>query len=133
MDCLFCKIADKKIPASMVYEDGRILAFLDINPVNAGHTLVIPKSHHDELFSMDEEEYALLMKTARTLARALKKAMGSKRVGMVVEGFLVPHAHVHLVPINAGNELHSQRTHAVSPDELKATADKIRKALETPG
>jgi histidine triad (HIT) family protein len=130
MDCLFCKIIEGKIPAVKVYEDERFLAFLDINPVNPGHTLVIPKSHQDEVFAMDEEEYTALFRTARELANAVKKAMGSKRVGIIVEGFLIPHAHVHLVPINAGNELHHQNMDRASRDELEGTAEKIRQEIK---
>jgi histidine triad (HIT) family protein len=133
MDCLFCKIIEGKIPAAKVYEDDVVLAFLDINPVNPGHTLLIPKSHHDEVFGMEDEEYESLFRAAKKLAPAVKKAMGSKRVGLVVEGFLIPHAHLHLIPINSGNELHSQRTGKPGNDELERTADRIRKEVMHPG
>jgi histidine triad (HIT) family protein len=129
MDCLFCKIIDGKIPSVKIWEDDGFFAFLDINPVNTGHTLVIPKTHHDDIFDMDEDTYSSLFKAARKLGRAVKKAMGSKRVGIVVEGFLIPHVHIHLIPINAGNELHTQKQKRVGSEELERIAEKIRNQI----
>ncbi|MDD5172353.1 MAG: HIT family protein [Candidatus ainarchaeum sp.] len=128
-DCIFCKIGAGKIPSAKVYEDDKFLAFLDINPVNPGHTLLIPKKHVDNLFDIEEPLYSDLFKTAKKLSKSLTKAMGAKRVGVIVEGFLVHHAHVHLIPINHGNELDPGRARKAEPAELTAVADKIRNQL----
>jgi histidine triad (HIT) family protein len=128
-DCIFCKISEGKIPSFKVYEDERFLAFLDINPVNPGHTLLIPKKHVDNLFDIEEPLYSELFKTAKKLSKPLTKAMGAKRVGVIVEGFLVHHAHIHLIPINRGNELDPGRARKAEPAELAAVAEKIRNQI----
>ena len=103
-DCIFCKIAKGEIPSSKIWEDEDHLAFLDINPVNPGHTLIIPKNHVDSVFDMAENDYSKLFMAAKKLSSPLKNAMEAKRVGVIIEGFLVPHAHVHLVPLNRMSE-----------------------------
>jgi histidine triad (HIT) family protein len=130
MECLFCKIIEGKIPSVKIWENELFLAFLDINPVNPGHTLLVPKTHHDDVFDIDADEYGALFKAAKKLSVSLRKAMGSKRVGLVVEGFLVPHAHIHLIPINAENELHSHRAKRTSPDELEGIAARIKQEIK---
>jgi histidine triad (HIT) family protein len=129
-DCLFCKIINGDIPSVRIWEDESVFAFLDINPVNPGHTLVIPKTHQEDVFDIADEEYSSLFNSAKKLGRAVKKAMGSKRVGIVVEGFLIPHAHIHLIPINAGNELHSQKTKRATQEELERAAIRIRQEIK---
>lgn len=129
MECIFCKIVEGRIPCAKVYEGEDHLAFLDINPINPGHTLVIPKKHHDHLFDLDEEAYLGLFRSARIAALMLKKALAPKRVGVIVEGFLVPHIHIHLVPINAASELSFSRSKKASPEELKEMAFRLRGQL----
>lgn len=125
-DCIFCKIIKGEIPAVKVWEDKKYLAILDINSINQGHTLVIPKKHEDYLFDMDEEEYLELMLKSKGVAEMLKKKLNPKRVGMAVEGFGVPHVHVHLVPVNNPNELNPERAKSANQEELKKIAEKIK-------
>src|SRR3990167_3772561 len=104
-DCIFCKIVKGEIPAVKIFEDEKHFAFLDMNPINSGHTLLIPKKHADYLFDLNDKEYSELMLKAKELAKLLKNKLEPKRVGIIVEGFLIPHAHIHLVPLNKGGEL----------------------------
>jgi histidine triad (HIT) family protein len=129
-DCIFCKIIAGEIPCTKIWEDDDFYAFLDINPINPGHALVIPKTHHDYLFAMDEPLYGRIFNAAKKLSKPLEKATGAKRIGVVVEGFLVPHVHVHLVPLNEGGELSFGRAKKATPDELADMAGKIARELE---
>ena len=104
-DTIFAKIVRGEIPCHKVWEDEQHLAFLDIRPVQPGHTLVIPKRVVDYLFDMEAEEYGALMQAVRTVARLLKERTGCQRVVEVVLGYEVPHAHVHLVPTNSMADL----------------------------
>ncbi|MEW6748903.1 MAG: HIT family protein [Candidatus Micrarchaeota archaeon] len=126
--CIFCKIANGGIPSSKIWEDERHIAFLDINPVNPGHTLIIPKKHVDSVFDMDEKAYSDLFLAAKRLSGPLKEAMAAKRIGVIIEGFLVPHAHIHLVPINSGSELY-ERAKKAAPEELSSVAERIRRQI----
>ena len=109
-DCIFCKIINKEIPAYTVWEDEQFLAILDIRPVNPGHLLIIPKEHIENVFDMPRAVYMNeLFETVKALSTPLQQAMSSVQVGMVMEGFGVPHAHLHLMPINHGHELDSSR------------------------
>jgi len=128
-DCIFCKIASGQIPSSKIWEDEDHFAFLDINPINPGHALVIPKKHIDNVFSIEDEAYSKLFLAAKRLSGPIQDAVGSKRVGVIIEGFLVHHAHIHLVPINHGNELDPSRAKKASPEELEETAKSIREKL----
>lgn len=99
MASIFSRIAAGEIPSYKVAEDDKHFAFLDINPMAAGHTLVIPRREVDYLFDLTAEEYASLMEFARKVALKLKKAVPCQRVGVAVLGMEVPHAHIHLVPL----------------------------------
>jgi len=125
-NCLFCKIVKEDLPSYKIWENERFLAFLDINPINLGHTVLISKKHVDYIFDLEEPLYLEMFKIAKQLSKVLKKAIGSKKVGLVVEGFAVPHAHIHLVPINKGNELNSSRAKKGDPKELFKIAENIR-------
>jgi len=125
-DCIFCKIANGEIPAVKIWEDKKYLAFLDANPINSGHTLVIPKKHTDYIFDLKDGEYKKLMMTAKKIAKLLKEKLNSKRICIGVEGFAIQHVHVHLVPLdNAG--LNFERTNSMSSEELNKIAEKIKK------
>jgi histidine triad (HIT) family protein len=100
MATLFSKIVSGEIPAHKVAETSEYLAFLDINPLRMGHVLVIPKLEVDYLFDLDDEHYAGLMIFAKVVAKAIKKAVPCKRIGVTVIGLEVPHAHIHLIPID---------------------------------
>ena len=98
MSSIFTKIVQGEIPSYRIYEDEDHLAFLDINPMQPGHTLVIPKREVDYLFDLSEAEYTGLWKAVRTVEAALKMALGCKRLVVLVVGYEVPHVHVHLIP-----------------------------------
>ncbi len=128
-DCVFCKIIGGEIPSTKIWEDKDFLAFLDINPINSGHTLVIPKKHIDYVFDMGEPEYSNIFKAAKRLAGPIKEATGARRVGVMIEGSLVPHVHVHLVPLHGGGELSFARAKKATPEELNQLAQKIIERL----
>lgn len=128
-DCIFCKIASKEIPVDLVYEDERIIAFLDMKPINPGHTLIVPREHVDHFFDMSLPVYQHVFDMAKKIAPKLKDAMGSARIGVLIEGLDVPHAHVHLIPINGGREIDHERARVATPEELKEIREKIKAAL----
>ena len=125
-DCVFCKIAKGEIPSAKIWEDKKYFAFLDMNPVTKGHTLLIPKKHDDYIFDMKKGEYAKLMLTSKKVAKILKEKLNPKRVGIIVEGFGVPHVHIHLIPINKPDEIIQKKT-KMSSEELNKIAEKILK------
>jgi histidine triad (HIT) family protein len=100
MSSIFTKIINGEIPSYKIAEDENYYAFLDINPNTKGHTLVIPKIEVDKIFDLDAETYTGLMQFANRIAKALEKTVSCSRIGMTVVGLEVPHAHVHLIPIN---------------------------------
>ena len=127
---IFSKIISGEVPAHKVAETADFLAFLDINPLAEGHVLVIPKKEVDYLFDIDNETYAGLMLFAKIVASGLKKAVPCRKVGVSVIGLEVPHAHVHLIPMNAVSDMNFSREKLKpSAEELSATAQKIREAL----
>jgi histidine triad (HIT) family protein len=128
-DCIFCKIIAGEIPGARIWEDEDFFAFLDINPMNPGHTLLVPKKHHEYLFDVGDPLYSKIFAAAKMLSKPIRKAMGAKRIGVVVEGFLVPHVHIHLVPLHHGGELSFARSKKATPGELDEAAEKIRKEL----
>ena len=127
MASIFTKIVNGEIPAYKIAEDDRFLAFLDINPLTKGHTLVIPKQETDYLFDLDEDLFADLNRFAHKVAKAIKPAMNCKRVGVCVIGFEVPHAHVHLIPINGMSDMNfSLPKLKLSKEEFEKVAAKIK-------
>jgi histidine triad (HIT) family protein len=130
MASLFTKIINREIPGYIVAEDERYIAFLDINPLVVGHTLVVPKKEVDYIFDIDDDTLAGLQLFSKKVAHALKKAIACKRIGVAVIGLEVPHTHVHLVPMNSMDDLNFTRPKLKpSKEELSAAAEKIRKAL----
>jgi histidine triad (HIT) family protein len=130
MASIFSKIAAGEIPSYKVAEDADYLAFLDIFPLTRGHVLVIPKKEVDYLFDLDEESYSGLMMFVRKVALAVGKAIPCKRVGVAVLGLEVPHAHVHLVPLNSEKDLNfSNPKMQFSSEEFAATAKLIAEAV----
>lgn len=110
MATIFTRIVKGEIPCYKIAEDERFFAFLDINPVAVGHTLVIPKREEDYLFRLDDEELGAMMVFAKKVAVALKKAVPCKRVGVAVIGLEVPHAHIHLIPISEEGDMDFKKT-----------------------
>lgn len=127
MASLFSKIVSGEIPSYKVAEDRDHLAFLDINPLHEGHTLVIPKKETNYIFDIDDVAYQGLWLFAKKVAHAIGKAVPCQRVGVAVIGLEVPHAHIHLVPINAVHDIDfSQPKKKFSEEEYEAVAKKIR-------
>lgn len=108
-DCIFCQIVKGKLPAQKIYEDDKTLAFLSIQPIRPGHTLIIPKLHDPNIFSLPKEDYLAIMNTAYKLTPILDMVYKPKRVGTLVAGWEVPHAHLHLVPMYEHNDITSKR------------------------
>jgi histidine triad (HIT) family protein len=120
MPSIFTKIIEGEIPSYKIAEDDYNYAFLDINPLKRGHALVIPKSEVDYLFDLDDKEYASLMAFSKRVALALKQVIPCTRIGVAVLGLEVPHAHIHLVPIDSMGDLNfSNKKLQLSNEEMK--------------
>lgn len=130
MSGIFSKIVAGEIPSHKVAEDENFLAFLDINPLVKGHTLVIPKKEVDYIFDLDDDTLAGLHVFAKKVAKGIEKVMPCERIGVTVIGLEVPHAHVHLIPINGINDMYfGNKKLSLKQEELAAIAKKIREAL----
>ncbi len=130
MSSIFSKIVAGEIPAYKVAESIDFLAFLDINPLAEGHVLVIPKKEVDYLFDLDDELYTGLQMFAKIVATAMKQVIPCKRIGVAVIGLEVPHVHIHLIPLNEVGDLNFSRPKLTfTPEQLEATAEKIKEAL----
>jgi histidine triad (HIT) family protein len=132
MSTIFTRIIQGEIPCHRVAEDERFLAFLDIRPVATGHTLVVPKREVNELFDLDDETMGGLWVFAKAVAAALKRVVPCARVGVMVAGLEVPHAHVHLVPFTTMNELHFANAKPAAAADLAALATRVRTAMGVP-
>jgi len=131
MATIFSKIIAGEIPSYRIHEDERYYAFLDINPLAEGHTLVIPKVETDYLFDVEDDLLAGMMVFSKKVAQAIDKTMDCKRVGVAVLGLEVPHAHIHLVPINSLHDIEfSKPKLKFSDEEFRATAAKISAAIQ---
>ena len=123
---IFSKIAAGEIPPYKCAEDERFYAFLDINPMVQGHTLVIPKNVEDDyIFNLDDDSYAGLWAFAKKVAVALKNAVPCKRVGVAVLGMEVPHTHIHLVPLQKESDMAFGKHVSLTPEQMQQTADAI--------
>ena len=131
MSTLFSRIVAREVPSFGVAESDQFYAFLDIRPINPGHVLVVPKIEVDELFDLDNEWLQGLMPFAKPLASALKRVTG-RRVGVLVAGFEVPHAHVHLIPITSEADLDFSRAKSAHTAELERMQGRIIEALAVP-
>ena len=126
MATLFTRIIKGEIPCHKILEDENYLAFLDIRPINPGHTLVIPKKEIDYIFDIDDKQLAGLINFAKKVAGMIRKAVPCKKVGVMVAGLEVPHAHIHLVPIFDVGDLNFAKAQPMPNEELTKVADKIR-------
>lgn len=106
--CVFCKIVRREIPSHVVHDDADCFAFLDLHPIREGHALVIPKAHVDHFSDLPDDLAAKIMVVGQRLSRHLHAAVAPKRVGLLVAGFSVPHAHLHVVPLHHPHDLTSQ-------------------------
>ena len=130
MGSIFSKIISGDVPAYKVFENENFLAFLDIFPLAKGHVLVIPKKETDYLFDIFSDEYLELWKFVQQVAKAMDMVIDCKRIGVAVIGLEVPHAHIHLVPLNNVSDINFERPKlSFSEEEMDAVAQKIRKAL----
>lgn len=130
MASIFTKIVKGEIPSYKIAEDDSYYAFLDINPLAKGHTLVIPKKEVDYIFDIEDELLAGMMVFAKKVARAIDKVMDCKRVGIAVLGLEVPHAHIHLIPINGLHDIEfSKPKLKLTEEEFKKIAESIREQL----
>lgn len=130
MASIFSKIVAGEIPSYKIAEDEKFYAFLDISPVAKGHTLVIPKKEIDYIFDQDDATLADHILFAKKVAVALKKAISCNRVGMCVMGLDVPHAHIHLIPMNSEQDMDFRKEHLkLSGEEMEAIAASVRKEL----
>lgn len=123
-DSIFTKIIRGEIPAEKIYEDDKNVAFLTIQPIQPGHTLVVSKNQVDHLWDLPDEDYLSLMEASKKVANHLRQVLGKKRIGVKVEGFEVAHAHVHLIPMDSVAEYNSPPRDA-SADELAKMAKKL--------
>ncbi|HHT61774.1 MAG: HIT family protein [Paludibacteraceae bacterium] len=121
MATIFTRIINGEIPCYKVAEDANYFAFLDINPLTKGHTLVVPKVEEDYIFNLDDTTYGGLMLFAKKVAKALKQAVPCKRIGVAVMGMEVPHAHVHLIPINKESDM------VISNPKLQFSSEEMQK------
>lgn len=129
MSSIFTKIVNGEIPCYKIAEDDNYFAFLDINPNAKGHTLCIPKFEIDKIFDMEEAHYLGLMHFSRKVAIALEKTIPCNRIAMSVIGIEVPHAHVHLIPLNTMEDIRFQKKIALSKEEFEKVAQEIRANL----
>lgn len=132
--CLFCSIVRGELPSYRVYEDDRTLAFLDIRPVNAGHTLVIPKTHSTNIFDVAPEDWAAMCETARKAAIAIEKGLGAHGVNLAMNnrehaGQVIHHPHIHLIPRVKGDGLKLWPQRQYRAEEAEETLQKLRAAL----
>ena len=131
MATLFSRIAAGEIPCYKIAADDRHFAFLDINPVAPGHTLVIPKKEVDYIFKLDDQELVELNIFAKRVAKAMEKAMPCKRIGVTVIGLEVPHAHIHLIPINQESDMYFNKGKlTMDPKDLADIAASIAREFE---
>jgi histidine triad (HIT) family protein len=127
---IFTRILKGEIPAERVFEDERHLAILDIAPYQPGHVLVIPKREVPYVFDLSADEYDALWRAVRTVEAGLRKATRCKRVCVMVVGWEVPHVHVHLVPTNRTQDFPVPPKTSQTPEQLAATAEAIRRAIQ---
>ena len=131
MSTIFTKIIRGEIPSYKIAEDERFFAFLDINPLAKGHTLIVPKKETDYIFDIDDEDLGDMMKFAKKLAHAIEKVVPCKKVGVAVIGLEVPHAHIHLIPINDIGEINFSRPKLkLTSAEFSVLTSQIQSALK---
>lgn len=127
-DSIFTKIINGEIPCHKVYEDDMVFAFLDIHPINTGHTLVVPKQQTAYLWDLDDETYQQVMLATKKIAQHIREVLGVEYVGVQVVGVDVPHAHVHLIPFNDVSQYHAVPDNSADPNHgaLGAIAKKLQ-------
>lgn len=127
-NCIFCKIVKHEVPAVVIYKDNNFMAFLDLEPLNPGHTVLIPKNHSDFVWDMPKDELNEALPISRKIALALKKTYSSPRVGLFIEGFDLSHAHLKLIPLFSPSDIKKDPTRS-SSEEREIEAENIKKNL----
>ena len=130
-NCLFCKIINGLLPAHKIWQDEHFLAILDINPNTPGHTLLLPQIHEPYVFDLEEPLYTNLFTVAKQLSKPLLEVTKAKRIGVVIQGFTVPHVHVHLIPMNEIYDLDDARAAPALDAELAAMAFEMKQAISS--
>ena len=134
MATVFTRIIEGELPARFVWKDERCVAFLSVNPIRAGHTLVVPREETDHWLDLDEDLTAHLMGVSRNIGRAIERAYGPEKVGLMLAGLEVPHVHIHLLPIDGLEDLSFENAEQnPDPAELDEAAEKIRAELRELG
>lgn len=133
-DCIFCNITGKKLPASCVYEDEQVMAFLDIKPLNEGHTLVIPKRHYETIYAVPDEEVGHLFKIVKKVASAVKKSVGAEGITVSqhngkAAGQAIFHVHVHVIPRYEGQRMPRREEALAFPEVSRHELDKIARKI----
>ena len=131
--CIFCQIIEGVEPAHKVWESEEFFAFLTIRPCNPGHTLLIPKTHVDYVFDLEEPLYSNIFRAAKQLSESIRQATDAKRIGVAIEGLSVPHVHLHLVPLYNVSELDPHRHVEQTQQELAEMAGTIRREIANIG
>ena len=127
---IFSKIISGEIPSYKIAEDENYYAFLDIRPLNAGHTLVIPKVEIDYIFDLDDDMLSGLILFAKKVAKGIERVVPCERIGVAVIGLEVPHFHIHLSPINSVHDLDFRNTKSISKEEMQSLATKISQEID---
>jgi len=131
MASIFTKIINREIPAYIVAEDNNFIAFLDINPLTEGHTLVVPKHEMDYIFDLPDQDVAELFVFAKCVAQSIERVVPCKRIGLSVIGLEVPHVHIHLVPLNVTNDINFAKPKLTfTKEQYLALAQKIKDAFK---
>ncbi len=131
MSSIFSKIIKREIPAYIVAEDEAQIAFLDINPIARGHVLVVPKREVDYYFDLNDNEFIDLNLFAKKVANALEKSIACQRIGIAIVGLEIPHAHIHLIPLNTMEDINFNKPKLqLSEEELKEIAYSVRKTYQ---
>jgi len=131
MATIFSRIINKEIPAYIIEENDKFIAFLDVFPVQEGHTLVVPKREVDDYFDLSDSEISEMTVFAKKIAKAIKKSFSCIKVGVCVVGLEVPHAHVHLIPINSMRDMNFNNKLKINPERMNEIKNMIIKDLQT--
>ena len=133
MSSIFTRIVQGELPSYKVYETEKVYAFLALDQINLGHTLVIPKNEVNHFFEMETDEYEEVFKVSKFLSESIKEVSQASRVAMAIQGFEVPHAHVHLIPVNSPEEFSFARGKKREESEMRQVQEKILSNLKERG
>lgn len=131
-DCIFCKIVKGELSSHKIYEDDFVFAFLDKHPINKGHILVVPKKHEPDFFNLDDKDYESLMAIVKKLSKLVNDKIKPRKVGLIVAGWDIPHAHIHIIPMHEYHDITSKsllegKRANPSDEELAETAQLLSK------